>query len=86
MCLPFFNHGNRHVVFGRTLSAEFLPLVHESVDECVRVPRAHDLLVIDRDVLEEREQVDLLLVAGSEQVVIGQLPETLRPFLLERFL
>jgi hypothetical protein len=30
----------------------------------------HDLLVVDGDVLEQREEIDLLLVVGAEQVVV----------------
>ena len=37
----------------------------------LRMPRAHDLLVEDGDVLEQAEQVDFLLVAHPHQVVIG---------------
>ena len=41
------------------------------VDQRADVPGAEDLLVVDGDVLEERQQVDFLLVARADQVVVG---------------
>ena len=40
------------------------------VDDRLHVARAHDLLVVDRDVFEERQQVDFLLVLRAEKIVI----------------
>jgi hypothetical protein len=40
------------------------------VDQAVDLGRAHDLLIEIRDVLEEREEIDLLLIVHAKQVVI----------------
>jgi hypothetical protein len=41
------------------------------IDEGADVTGAEDLLVIDGDVLEQRQQVNFLLIAGADQIVIG---------------
>ena len=41
------------------------------VDERAHVARAHDLLVVDGDILEEGEEVDFLLVMRADQIVVG---------------
>ena len=48
---------------------------HSEVDEVDNVRRAHDPLVEDGDVLEQVIQVDVLLVQGSDQVVVGHAGE-----------
>jgi hypothetical protein len=41
------------------------------VDERSHMLRAHDLLVVDGDVLEQRQQINFLLVMRPEEVVVG---------------
>ena len=41
------------------------------VDERADVTGAEDLLVIDSDVFEERQQIDFLLIASADEIVIG---------------
>ena len=41
-----------------------------SVDDRPHVPCAHHLLVVDGNILEERQQIDFLLIARAEQVVV----------------
>jgi hypothetical protein len=41
------------------------------IDERADVTRAKDLLVVDGDVLEQRQQVHFLLIMRTDQIVIG---------------